>query len=308
MLVIQSCLTLCDPMDSSVHGILQARILEWVTIPFSRGSSQLRDWTSVFHIAGRFFTVWAIREKSMDQCYILLGNIPFLVSFQTSFKACFYRTACRVLLYSHLSFIQFFAGPFTQQILSARMCWELPEALGYSTEQGAEALIFGVSIPVLGVKRKKVEKEGARRVWGCRDFKQTGYNRPWEGRLRVKSWRNEQVNLPEHRASPREVRGPWGRRVQEAVWLEQSGGLGQRERKRELQGGWSPVWTLPAMAVCRGGWHLAAGGCWRLPAMQRGQGRTKSGAAVRTPALGAGVLSSWILDLFWGQAYRISDQ
>ena len=48
VLVAQSCPALCDPMDcsspgSSVHGILQARILEWVTIPFSRGSSQLRD-------------------------------------------------------------------------------------------------------------------------------------------------------------------------------------------------------------------------------------------------------------------------
>ena len=47
-LVAQSCLTLCDPMNysppgSSVHGILQARILEWVAIPFSRGSSQPRD-------------------------------------------------------------------------------------------------------------------------------------------------------------------------------------------------------------------------------------------------------------------------
>ena len=47
--VIQSCLTLCDPMDcslsgSSIHGILQARILEWIAIPFSRGSSQPRDW------------------------------------------------------------------------------------------------------------------------------------------------------------------------------------------------------------------------------------------------------------------------
>ena len=48
MLVTQLCPTLCDPMDSSppgssVHGILQARILEWLAIPFSRGSSQLRD-------------------------------------------------------------------------------------------------------------------------------------------------------------------------------------------------------------------------------------------------------------------------
>ena len=54
-------LTLWDPMDcslpgSSVHRILQARILEWVAIPFSRGSSQPRDQTQVSHIAGRFFT------------------------------------------------------------------------------------------------------------------------------------------------------------------------------------------------------------------------------------------------------------
>ena len=60
--VTQSCPTLCDPMDcsppgSSVHGILQARILEWVAIPFSRGSSWTRDWTWVSFIAGRFFTI-----------------------------------------------------------------------------------------------------------------------------------------------------------------------------------------------------------------------------------------------------------
>ena len=41
--VTQSCLTLCDPMDYTVHGILQARILEWVVVPFSRASSQPRD-------------------------------------------------------------------------------------------------------------------------------------------------------------------------------------------------------------------------------------------------------------------------
>ena len=57
----------CDPMDysppgSSVHGILQARILEWVSISFSRGSSQPRNRAWVFCIAGRFFTNWAIRE------------------------------------------------------------------------------------------------------------------------------------------------------------------------------------------------------------------------------------------------------
>ena len=52
----QSFLTLCDPMDYTVHGILQARILEWVAFPFSRASSQSRDQTQVSHIAGGFFT------------------------------------------------------------------------------------------------------------------------------------------------------------------------------------------------------------------------------------------------------------
>ena len=61
------CMTLCDPMDcslsgSSVHGIFQARVLEWVAIAFSRGSSQLRDWTQVSCIAGRHFTIWATKE------------------------------------------------------------------------------------------------------------------------------------------------------------------------------------------------------------------------------------------------------
>ena len=54
--VAQLCLTLCNPMDYTVHGILQARILECVAFPFSRGSSQARDRTQVSHIAGRFFT------------------------------------------------------------------------------------------------------------------------------------------------------------------------------------------------------------------------------------------------------------
>ena len=64
VLVALSCLTLCDPMDcsppgSSVHGILQARKLEWVAIPFSRGSSWPRDPTKVSCIAGKCFTTWA---------------------------------------------------------------------------------------------------------------------------------------------------------------------------------------------------------------------------------------------------------
>ena len=65
--VIQSCLTLCDPLDcspssSSIHGIFQARVLEWVVISFSRGSPWPMDQTWVSHIAGRRFTIWATRE------------------------------------------------------------------------------------------------------------------------------------------------------------------------------------------------------------------------------------------------------
>ena len=61
VLVTQSCLILCDPLDcsltvSSVHGILQARILEWVAIPFSKESSQSRDQTCASRTVGRFFT------------------------------------------------------------------------------------------------------------------------------------------------------------------------------------------------------------------------------------------------------------
>ena len=54
--VAQSCPNLCDPMDYTVRGILQARILESVAFPFSRGSSQPRDQAQVSHIAGGFFT------------------------------------------------------------------------------------------------------------------------------------------------------------------------------------------------------------------------------------------------------------
>ena len=65
--VAQLCPTLCDPMDcslpgSSVHRIFQARVLEWVAISFSRGSSRPRDQTQVSHVAGRRFTIWATRK------------------------------------------------------------------------------------------------------------------------------------------------------------------------------------------------------------------------------------------------------
>ena len=89
-LVAQSCPILCNPMDcnpsgSSVHGILQARILEWVAMPSFRGSSQPRDWIQVSLIAGRFLSIWATREahfysaaaKSLQSCPTLCNPMDY---------------------------------------------------------------------------------------------------------------------------------------------------------------------------------------------------------------------------------------
>ena len=80
-LVAQFCPTLCDPMDcsppgSSVHGILQARILDWVAIPFSWGSSWSRDQIHISCTADRFFTIWAIGEPVIIFNRVLNGLTP----------------------------------------------------------------------------------------------------------------------------------------------------------------------------------------------------------------------------------------
>ena len=67
-------LTLCDPVDcsvlgSSIHGIFQARILEWAATSFSRGSSPSRDGAHISYIAGEFFTTWAMREAQRSCCH-----------------------------------------------------------------------------------------------------------------------------------------------------------------------------------------------------------------------------------------------
>ena len=77
--VTQLCPTLCDLMDYTVHGILQARILEWVPCPFSRGFSQPRDQTQVTRIAGGFFTSWATgkpKDTGVGSLSLLQGVFP----------------------------------------------------------------------------------------------------------------------------------------------------------------------------------------------------------------------------------------
>ena len=77
---------LCDPMDcsapgSSVHGIFQGRILEWVAVSFSRASSSPRDWTWVSCVEGRFFNNWATREVTK---LCSMGTVLFLICFLES--------------------------------------------------------------------------------------------------------------------------------------------------------------------------------------------------------------------------------
>ena len=98
-LIAQSCLTLCDHMDYSPPGSsVQARILEWVAIPFSKGSSQLRDRTHVSWITGRSFTIWAPREVEYHFCHLwndgrrgsmwgITGTSYFKGTFLFKFKA-----------------------------------------------------------------------------------------------------------------------------------------------------------------------------------------------------------------------------
>ena len=95
--VAQLCPTLCDPMDcsppgSSVCGILQAGILEWVAMLSSRESSQPMDWTHVSHIAGGFFTVWATREASSTRSF------QFSYSFMSDSFATPWTAACQAFL------------------------------------------------------------------------------------------------------------------------------------------------------------------------------------------------------------------
>ena len=102
--VAQSCLTLCNPVDgsppgSSVHGILQARILEWVAISFSRGSSWSRDRTQVSHIAGRCFNLWATREAPFSYSMCLPSqhnyNYTWVSSRMTGHKVKLKMSVCQ---------------------------------------------------------------------------------------------------------------------------------------------------------------------------------------------------------------------
>ena len=93
----QPCLTLRNPMDCTVHGILQVRILEWVAFPFSKGSFQPRGWTQVSHIAGRFFTSWTTREA--QEYWAGVGSLSLLQRIFPTQESNWNLLHCRRILY-----------------------------------------------------------------------------------------------------------------------------------------------------------------------------------------------------------------
>ena len=109
--VAQSCPTLCNPVNcslagSSVHGIFRARVLERVAISFSRGSSQPRDQTWVSRIAGRPFTVWAIREVLLEKLLKNCNTYFYFLDLGTPGWLQIWASACRLCYYGQvLSFL-----------------------------------------------------------------------------------------------------------------------------------------------------------------------------------------------------------
>ena len=112
---VKSCPTLCDPMDcsgsgSSIHGIFQARVLEWIAISFSRGSSWPRNQTRVSHIAGRCFTVWATREVIKNLASKITRWLFWGASLLSSWSADFLNKVIFLASTLHLRFIGLSCG------------------------------------------------------------------------------------------------------------------------------------------------------------------------------------------------------
>ena len=144
--VTQSCLTLCNPIDcslpgSSVHGIFQARVMEWVAISFFRGSSQPRDRTQVSHIADRHFTVWATKEDH-DPGSKWIPTVPFLIWGKLEkWKLVWVGNIKGGGFISHLpkswkSYILFLPSLL---FCSPQLCLSLPPSVALSTSPGLSA-------------------------------------------------------------------------------------------------------------------------------------------------------------------------
>ena len=124
----------CSLPGSSVHGIFQARVLEWVAVSFCRGSSQPRDWTQVSCIAGRHFTIWATREVPPSSQWIPIkvshiGQVS--VEWYNPTEICaihtFHLDLFQSLRLGHLAVLPSYQVESIDT--SARVCWKTPNYL-----------------------------------------------------------------------------------------------------------------------------------------------------------------------------------
>ena len=132
VIVTQSYPTLCSPINcsppgSSVHGILQARILEWVAMPFSRGSSQPKDRTWVSLIESRFFTIWSTWEsrKSRDvlRWWVLLLPLCYFLS-QIYLVYASGLTSSKIVI-AQIMWLYFSMPPYLHwSFFQKRKCWQ----------------------------------------------------------------------------------------------------------------------------------------------------------------------------------------
>ena len=119
--VAQSCLTLCDSVDcrppgSCIHGISQARILEWVAISFSRGSSRPKDQTRVSRIAGRHFNLWATRE-AQNWTLILISETLYLSARKESISESLVVTLETYIVCNYICYFIYISNKLIKKLL-----------------------------------------------------------------------------------------------------------------------------------------------------------------------------------------------
>ena len=140
--VTQSCPSLCDPMDYTVHGILQARILECVAFPFSRRSSQPRDWAQVSCIAGGSFTSWTTGKPKN----IGVGRLSFLQWIFPTLESNWGLLHCRQILYQ-LSYLR-------SILLKQRCSYRLPTSHCLWVVEGSERSLLRLFFRSTNLLRK----------------------------------------------------------------------------------------------------------------------------------------------------------
>ena len=122
----QSCL--CNPMDcsppgASVHGILQASVLEWIAIPFSRGSSQLRDWTWVSCAAGRFFYIYIYMYIFSFRFFPLYVRIRYWAEFPVVYTTSCWLSSLYIAVYILISKLLIYRPPFHNHLWEPSVCF-----------------------------------------------------------------------------------------------------------------------------------------------------------------------------------------